>query len=111
MITVRPELLYKDLKGFVPSKNKVEAMMKFRRFFKRSSRLMPTLLRLQDMNVEISPEDANRNFMNYFRFYFHWEDPAMLDNLLMKGYEIVFDCLYLYSDSTHFRPYVIPRPA
>jgi len=112
-ITVRGSEIIDHLPTQKPSKNMAEASLKVLRFFRKTCRLIPFIVRIHQLQTRIKPVHAKLNIAKYIREKAHVREPWLVDLLVTKGYERMFEAeqhhtyaplLYVFLSPSNFTP-------
>ncbi len=69
---------------------------------------MPFILKNYQMETFIRPNEASLNVAKHIQMFQYLRDPAKIDDMLTRGYIVVGDAEFTYSESYSFKNFIIP---
>lgn len=72
---------------------------------------MPFLLKTHCIKRQIDADSAVQYVTKHFRMHQHVREPLDIDYMVTQGYHVLYDALYLCSDSHDFFQFIAPTNA
>ena len=70
---------------------------------------MPFVLEAHWQTQKVAPVIANKNVAELFKTMQHLRNPSDIDSNVVKGYNYLYEAVYLHSEDYHFERLILPE--